>query len=98
MQGHPGRERLINREPAGGGEVRGDGGGEVGLADFPTTRRDGEGFWYVLDGEIDMTVGPDHFVLKAGDSAHFDQRHPYRMANRSDQPVRILWVGTPALF
>jgi uncharacterized cupin superfamily protein len=52
----------------------------------------------VLDGEIDMTVGPDHFVLKAGDSAHFDQRHPYKMANVSDQSVRILWVGTPALF
>jgi transcriptional regulator with XRE-family HTH domain len=69
----------------------------AGLA-APTTRRDGEGFWYVLDGEIDMTVGPDHFVLKAGDSAHFDQRHPYKMANVSDQSVRILWVGTPALF
>jgi len=64
----------------------------------PTTRRDGEGLWYVLDGEIDMTIGPDHFVLKAGDSAHFDQRHAYKMANRGDQPVRILWVGTPALF
>jgi transcriptional regulator with XRE-family HTH domain len=69
----------------------------AGLA-APTTRRDGEGFWYVLDGEIDMTVGPDHFVLKTGDTAHFDQRHPYKMANRSDRPVRILWVGTPALF
>jgi transcriptional regulator with XRE-family HTH domain len=64
----------------------------------PTTRRDGEGFWYVLEGELEMTVGAERFVLAAGDSAHFDQRHPCRMGNAGTTPIRLLWVGAPALF
>ncbi len=65
----------------------------------PTARRDGEGFWYVLEGELEVRLGEaDSFVLGAGDSAHFDQRHPYTMANLGPRAVRMLWVGTPALF
>lgn len=64
----------------------------------PTTQREGEGFWYVLEGELEMTIGGERFVLGPGDSAHFDQRHPYTVANPGKTPVRMLWVGTPALF
>lgn len=64
----------------------------------PTTHREGEGFWYVLEGELEMWVGDDHFVLGAGDSAHFDQRHPYAMQNPGTATVKMIWVGTPALF
>jgi transcriptional regulator with XRE-family HTH domain len=64
----------------------------------PTTKRDGEGFWYLLEGEIEMTVGKETFSLTAGDSAHFDQRHPYSMRNPGTVTARILWAGTPALF
>jgi transcriptional regulator with XRE-family HTH domain len=64
----------------------------------PTTRRDGEGFWYLLQGELEMWVGKEHFVLQAGDSAHFDQRHPYKMRNAGIDEVKMLWIGTPALF
>lgn len=64
----------------------------------PTIRREGEGFWYILCGELEMRVGKKHFVLKAGDSAHFDQRHPYDMRNIGEVEVRMIWVGTPAVF
>lgn len=64
----------------------------------PTATRDGEGFWYVLSGVLEMTVGAERFSLGAGDSAHFDQRHPYSMKNPGDDVLRMLWVGTPALF
>lgn len=64
----------------------------------PPARRDGEGFWYVLDGEVEMWVGEEHFVLRSGDSAHFDQRHSYRMCNDASAPARMLWVGTPSLL
>lgn len=64
----------------------------------PTVTREGEGFWYVLSGTLSMTVGDERFSLGAGDSAHFDQRHPYSMKNPSDEVLRMLWVGTPALF
>ena len=65
----------------------------------PGVRAPGEGFWYVLDGELEVTLGSaTPFVLGPGDSAHFDQRHPYAMANAGGRAVKMLWVGTPALF
>ncbi|MDR3509705.1 MAG: cupin domain-containing protein [Caulobacteraceae bacterium] len=67
-------------------------------ATSPTASREGEGFWYVLDGEIEVTLGKETFSLRSGDSAHFDQRHPYSMRNTGTVDTRMLWVGTPALF
>lgn len=64
----------------------------------PPARRDGEGFWYLLEGEVEMWVGQEHFVLRTGDSAHFDQRHSYRMRNDATVTARMLWVGTPSLL
>ncbi|TCV93395.1 XRE family transcriptional regulator [Luteibacter rhizovicinus] len=69
----------------------------AGLA-APTIHREGEGFWYILSGTLEMTVGRKKFVLNAGDSAHFDQRHPYSMRNTGKSDVRMIWVGTPAIF
>jgi mannose-6-phosphate isomerase-like protein (cupin superfamily) len=64
----------------------------------PLAHREGEGFWYILGGELSVWVGHDHFVLGPGDSAHFDQRHPYRMRNDGACNVTMIWVGTPALL
>ena len=66
--------------------------------DSPPSRRDGEGFWYVMEGQLDVWIGEEHFTLRPGDSTHFDQRHPYRMENPGPGPVVLLWVGTPALL
>jgi len=68
-----------------------------GLA-APTIHREGEGFWYILSGTLEMTVGRKKFVLNTGDSAHFDKRHPYSMRNVGKSEVRMIWVGTPAIF
>jgi transcriptional regulator with XRE-family HTH domain len=68
-----------------------------GLAS-PVAHREGEGFWYVLEGELDVWIGQEHFLLRPGDSAHFDQRHPYRMRNGCSGDVKMIWVGTPALL
>jgi transcriptional regulator with XRE-family HTH domain len=64
----------------------------------PTTAREGEGFYYVLEGKLTVTLGKDTFTLGPGDSAHFDQRHPFQMSNAGKRVLRILWVGTPAIF
>ena len=68
-----------------------------GLAS-PVAHREGEGFWYVLEGALDVWIGQEHFLLGPGDSAHFDQRHPYRMRNGGGGDVKMIWVGTPALL
>jgi transcriptional regulator with XRE-family HTH domain len=64
----------------------------------PATTRGGEGFYYILDGKLSVTLGRETFILGNGDSVHFDQRHAYKMANVSRKMLRILWVGTPAIF
>jgi transcriptional regulator with XRE-family HTH domain len=64
----------------------------------PPVQREGEGFYYIVEGTLEVNVGSERFVLGAGDSIHFDQRHRYAMANPAAEPVRILWVGTPVLF
>lgn len=65
---------------------------------FPRVHRDGESFYYVLEGELHFEVGDDGFDLGPGDNLHFDARHSYTMQNRGEQPVKVLWVGTPVLF
>jgi len=64
----------------------------------PATAREGEGFYYVLDGHLTVTLGGETFVLGRGDTAHFDQRHPSQMANKGKRVLRVLWVGTPKIF
>jgi len=64
----------------------------------PTTAREGEGFYYVLEGKLTVTLGKSTFILGRGDSAHFDQRHAFQMSNAGKSVLRILWVGTPAIF
>jgi mannose-6-phosphate isomerase-like protein (cupin superfamily) len=52
----------------------------------------------VLEGKLTVTLGKDTFTLGPGDSPHFDQRHPFQMSNAGKRVLRILWVGTPAIF
>jgi transcriptional regulator with XRE-family HTH domain len=77
-------EALLMNIPAGSGT--------------PETTRGGEGFYYILDGKLAVTLGKESFILGKGDSVHFDQRHPFRMANAGKKMLRMLWVGTPAIF
>jgi transcriptional regulator with XRE-family HTH domain len=52
----------------------------------------------VLDGELDLFLGPDRHHLETGDSATFDCRTPHRWRNPSTRPSRVLWVITPASY
>lgn len=70
---------------------------EPGVA-HPTVRREGEGFYYLLEGRVNFQIEDDIYVLTAGDSAHFDQRLRYTMVNEGPKTARVLWVGTPPLF
>jgi transcriptional regulator with XRE-family HTH domain len=64
----------------------------------PSAAREGEGFYYVLDGKLTVILGSDTFTLGRGDSAHFDQRHPSQMSNKGKRVLRVLWIGTPKIF
>lgn len=65
---------------------------------FPRVHRDGESFYYILEGKLHFDVDDKTYELGPGDSLHFNSQHSYSMQNRDRRPVRVLWVGTPPLF
>jgi transcriptional regulator with XRE-family HTH domain len=52
----------------------------------------------VLEGELDLDLGPQRYHLEVGDSATFDSRTPHRWCNASTEPARVLWIMTPASY
>jgi transcriptional regulator with XRE-family HTH domain len=55
----------------------------VQLEEAPDTERsvhDGEEFIYVLDGEVSLDIGDDHFDLTSGDSAYYLSTTPHLLA------------------
>lgn len=61
---------------------------------------DGDEMVFVLSGKVEYTVGLQHFVLRAGDSLHFDGNIPHTveaLMHKSKQ-AELLWVGTAQLF
>jgi transcriptional regulator with XRE-family HTH domain len=65
---------------------------------FPRLHRDGESFYYMLEGTLHFEVDRSTYELQPGDSVHFNSQHGYSMQNQGKKPVRVLWVGTPPLF
>ncbi len=52
----------------------------------------------VLEGQLDVWVGDDHFVLGPGDSIAFNSSLPHRIANNSDSVVLLVTAITPPNF
>lgn len=61
-------------------------------------REEGEDFFYVLEGEVEQSIGDKTFVLQAGDSAHHNTQVDHDVVNKSDRVAKLIWVGTPVLF
>lgn len=57
---------------------------------------EGEEVGYVIEGEFELTVGQEVFILKTGDSFTFrsEAKHAYR--NPGQSVARILWASTPS--
>lgn len=71
---------------------------ESGGASEGQIEHDGEELGYILDGELELTVENDTYVLSAGDSFHFDSRRPHGYRNATSQVARVFWVNTPPTF
>nr|WP_315899391.1 MULTISPECIES: cupin domain-containing protein [Leisingera] len=49
----------------------------------------------VILGELEVTVGSEIRVLKAGDAYLFNSREPHRFRNISDRPAEVISACTP---
>jgi transcriptional regulator with XRE-family HTH domain len=58
----------------------------------------GEELGYVLEGELELKVSENSYIIRKGDSFFFpsDQNHSYRASGEIG--CRILWVNTPPTF
>ena len=48
----------------------------------------GSEFGYLLEGELEVTVGFEVFTLRAGDAIGFDSSQPHLLRNRDRRPAR----------
>ncbi|MEV6848104.1 helix-turn-helix domain-containing protein [Actinoplanes sp. NPDC051411] len=54
-------------------------------------RHSGFEYGWLLEGELEVTVGFEVFTLRAGEAVGFDSAVPHLLANRTDDVVRGIW-------
>jgi transcriptional regulator with XRE-family HTH domain len=57
-----------------------------------------EEFIYVLQGQLEIQLGEEVYLLGPGDSVYFDGANLRRLAARGDQTLRFISVITPPIF
>ena len=55
-------------------------------------KHEGEEFVYVIQGELELTIGNKDHVLKPGDTMHFNSDIPHKLKNTSSETTRLLVV------
>lgn len=58
----------------------------------------GEEMGFVLDGQIELFLDDEIFVLGAGDAFHFKSHRKHGYRNPGETRARILWANTPPTF
>lgn len=53
---------------------------------------------YVLQGQLEVQVGEDTYVLDAGDSIYFEGPLLRRVASRGEETARFISIVTPPIF
>ena len=55
----------------------------------------GEEGGIVVQGELEVIIGNESYLLKQGDSIYFDSTHPHAFRNPGETPSIAIWTGTP---
>lgn len=61
-------------------------------------QHDGEECGYVLEGQLELTVGTETHILGKGDSFFFYSNTPHAYRNPGDVTARVIWINTPPTF
>ena len=65
--------------------------GSSSTTDGRMLRHHGYECGYLIEGELEVTVGFDVFTLRAGESLGLDSATPHLFTNRGDVPARGVW-------
>jgi quercetin dioxygenase-like cupin family protein len=55
-------------------------------------KHEGEEFVYVMEGELELTIGNRARHLKPGESEHFNSEIPHKLKSLSDEATRCLVI------
>ncbi len=55
-------------------------------------KHEGEEFIYVMEGELELTLGGSPQILKPGEAVSFDSETPHKLVNASDRMTRCLVI------
>jgi transcriptional regulator with XRE-family HTH domain len=69
-----------------------------GTGDEPYTHESDEEVVIVLEGSLDLWVGPEHYRLEAGDAVTHASRVPHRNTNPGPGIARVLFCSTPPSY
>jgi transcriptional regulator with XRE-family HTH domain len=58
----------------------------------------GEELGYVIEGELELTLGEQRYLLQGGDTFYFPSTVPHSYRNPGSTATRVLWVNTPPTF
>lgn len=56
---------------------------------------EGEQHAIVLEGEVELRLGDEVIVLRAGDSFSYPSMIAHRFRNRSERPAKMVWAMSP---
>jgi mannose-6-phosphate isomerase-like protein (cupin superfamily) len=59
---------------------------------------DGEEGGVIVSGELEVSVGGNKEILRAGDAYYFDSSLPHRFRNPGDQECELISANTPPTF
>lgn len=85
--------RLLITDPENGFEMA-ENRYETGTASAPSAiHHSGVEFGFLLEGELEVTIGDRVHLLSAGDAVHITSSMPHRFRNRGPHPARTIWVN-----
>jgi transcriptional regulator with XRE-family HTH domain len=58
----------------------------------------GEEVGYVLEGTLEVTVGPETYTVSVGDSVYYRSELPHGFFNPGPESARVLMISTPPTF
>ena len=90
------RKMLLSRRPIRDMEVyigEFDPGGSTG--EKPYSHGDSHELFFVIRGEVELTLGEERHVLSSGDSIEYPSSVPHKTVNIGTETAEVIWMIAP---